>query len=511
MIDAPAEPAAAAPGGPLLRDAKTDRAVAVRNALKLSTSLLFTWGIALGVRLLLPRYLGPGRFGDFNFADAFSATFFLGLTLGIEPYIYREVSVRPAHASDFMGGVLLVRIGLAAALVPIMAAILHATGRPVAVQHLVWIFATAQLFTSNNATLASLLQSASQVDGLSVLNVASKVAWAGGLLAAMLLKADVWAFVVPLAVTEAARMVVLFGLARRHLGVRLRLDWPAVRITLVQSLPFLANTVLLAIFAKLDVSFLAVAADRVEVGYYGAASTIGGLALLATPLLGSVLLPLLARAAARSAEELADLVRRSLELVLALATPVSLAIALGADVWVRVIFGQAFAPSAAALAIVAPTLLITYVNILCAYVLNVQGRAWAVTKVTLIGIAMDAAFNLTLLRPIMHYVGRPGAGGVACALALFASELIVTAWMLWLVGRRVFDQQSLGRVARTALAALVTVGLHVLAEPLGHWRLLLDAGCYVILVLATGAVDVGQTVAFLRGALRGRDAGRAGG
>jgi O-antigen/teichoic acid export membrane protein len=406
--------------------------------------------------------------------------------------------------------VLLIRLALAAALVPIMAAILHATDRPQSVQTLVWIFAAAQLFSSNNASLASLLQSASRVDALSILNVLAKVAWAVGIFGAMALHGDVWAFVVPLAVTEAARLLVLWGLARRHLHLHLRLDWPAVKVTLVRSLPFLTNTVLLAIFAKLDVSFLAVAADRVEVGYYGAANTIGGLALLATPLLGSVLLPLLSRAAARSAAELEDLVRRSLQLVLTLATPISLAIALGADVWIRLLFGQAYAPAAAALAIVAPTLLITYVNILCAYVLNVQHRAWIVTRNTLIGIAMDASFNLALLKPIMSHLDRPGAGGVACALALLASETVVTFWMLRNVGGQVFDRRSLGRVARTGLAAGVTVGVHLLAAPLGHWRLPLDAVCYLALALATGAVDVGQTAAFLRGVLRGRDAGRAG-
>ncbi len=485
--------------------------MAVRNALKLSVSLLLTWGIALGVRLFLPRHLGPANFGDFNFADAFSATFFVGLTLGIEPYIYREVSVRPAHASDFLGGVMLVRLGLAAVMVPVMAVILHVTGRPASVQVLVWIFAAAQLITANNTSLAGLLQSVSKVDALSILNVASKVAWAGGLFVAMVMKAEVWAFVVPLAVTEAARLAVLWSLVRRHLGVRLRLDWPAVRYTLLQSLPFLGNTVLLTIFSKLDVSFLAVAANRVEVGYYGAANTIGGLALLAMPLLGSVLLPLLARAGARSTEELDDLARRSLVLVLTLATPVSLAIALGADLSIRVLFGQAYVPAAAGLAIIAPTLLITYVNILCAYVLNVQGRAWAVTRLTLMGISIDAAFNLAFLGPIMRALDRPGAGSVACAVAILTSETVVTAWMLGLVGRRLFDQGSLGRIARTALVALATVGVHVLAAPLGSWRLALDAACYVVLALATGAVNVGETVAFMRGALRGRAAGGAGG
>ena len=40
-----------------------DALLAFRNAVKLGGSLLLTWGIALGVRLLMPRYLGPDAFG----------------------------------------------------------------------------------------------------------------------------------------------------------------------------------------------------------------------------------------------------------------------------------------------------------------------------------------------------------------------------------------------------------------------------------------------------------------
>src|SRR4051812_14958644 len=94
---------------PSVMDASpTDEAIrAVSNALKLGSSLLFTWGIALGIRLLLPRILGPERFGQFSDADALTTVVFVALTLGTDMYIRKEVSVRPDHANDFIGGVAL--------------------------------------------------------------------------------------------------------------------------------------------------------------------------------------------------------------------------------------------------------------------------------------------------------------------------------------------------------------------------------------------------------------------
>jgi len=65
------------------------------------TGLLFTWSIALGIRVILPRHLGPSLFGTLQFADAFASTFFVLVSLGMETYIRKEVAVRPEHASDF--------------------------------------------------------------------------------------------------------------------------------------------------------------------------------------------------------------------------------------------------------------------------------------------------------------------------------------------------------------------------------------------------------------------------
>src|SRR5512138_3772762 len=103
------------------RTAAADRSLAFRNAFKVSASLLVTWGIALGVRLVLPRHLGPAAYGDFSFADAFSATFFVALAFGVDGYVYRAVSVHPEHASDFFGTIALLRVVAAAALIVPMA------------------------------------------------------------------------------------------------------------------------------------------------------------------------------------------------------------------------------------------------------------------------------------------------------------------------------------------------------------------------------------------------------
>src|SRR6185436_348842 len=64
---------------------------AARNAFHLGMSLVATWGVALVVRLWLPRHLGPDRFGLYTFAENFAAMSLGFLSFGIDPYIQKEI------------------------------------------------------------------------------------------------------------------------------------------------------------------------------------------------------------------------------------------------------------------------------------------------------------------------------------------------------------------------------------------------------------------------------------
>ncbi|MFL5438842.1 MAG: flippase, partial [Myxococcales bacterium] len=102
---------------------------AIGNALKLSGSLAASWTIALAVRLVLPRGLGPDRFGALSSADALTTTAFVFLQLGVDTYVRTAVAVRPDHAREFFGGVFLLRGALAVALSAAMIVVSRATGR----------------------------------------------------------------------------------------------------------------------------------------------------------------------------------------------------------------------------------------------------------------------------------------------------------------------------------------------------------------------------------------------
>lgn len=479
---------------------------AIQNALKLGGSLLATWGIAMAMRFLLPRYLGPDRFGVLSFADAFATTFFVALGLGVDVYVRMKVSLRPAHASDFFGGMFALRVVLSAAIVGVMAIVMYAMDRPPEVRRVVYVFAVAQLVVTVNATLSALLHAKGVVGGMSVLAVVSKIAWAAGVLVAVAVGAGLWGIAMALLLSEVIKGVVLFALASRHLGLAFRVDVTATRAVVLFSLPYYLNTFASTAYGKIDVTLLAVFADSREVGFYAAASALAGLSLLVTPLVGWVLMPTLARAASRSHEEFFARIHRSTELILSAVIPIALLVNLGADLAVRTLYGSVFAPAALALRILAPAFVVTYVAIVYAITLLTLDRPWTLTGVSAAGLVVNLILNVALIRPSMALFGE-GGGGAGCGISMLGTELFVTTTMVFIVGRRAVDRRTLGMAAKSLGACAVVVAVDLLAGTMGWARLALDAAVYLVIVTTTGALRVRELAELVTSALRAKATG----
>lgn len=470
--------------------AARDLQIAGRNALTLGSSLILTWGVAFLVRFQLPRFLGPAQFGAFNFADAFSAAFFTLAEMGIDTYIIREVTVRLKHASDFVGGVLVARLCAAAVLLVAMYVTLSVSGRPETVRAAVLIFGVTQLAVINNNSMAALLQASTHVGRLALANVLSKVLWGAGLAVAIIYQASLPLLVLPLLVAEIVKTGVLLPQVRRVAHVDFRIDTAATRRVLRASLPYFLNMGAVTIGARLTAATLAfVTTDANEIGWYAAASNLAGLAMLLAPLIGWVMMPLLARAQARSPGEAYAILRRAIEVLMVLIVPVTLFLSLGAPEIVHLAFGAKFAESAASLRVLAFDFMPMYLAIIASTALTLNDRQWNVTAISLLGIPLRGV----LIVPLSKLCGSMlGVGGVAVGASL--TEVIgisaTAAASMWLVGRRSVDRRSARAIGMSLAVAAAVVVLDRLMKPMGWTRLGIDMVAYVALALVVRVVTI---------------------
>jgi O-antigen/teichoic acid export membrane protein len=484
--------------------AARDRKVAIRSALVLGASLVATWTVGLLVRLYLPKVLGPSRFGTYSFAESFPVAAFGFLGLGVETYIQKEIPVRPEHASDFFGGVVAVRAVLSTVLLAAIALVLERSGRSGEVQIVVFVFGLAQFFAQCNGTLASLLQATRAVNGLALVNVVGKVLWGVGALCAILLQLPLAAIAASFGVSELLKTLVLYRLARRHLDLETRVDLTAVRRVVVACLPYYVNAVAITIYAKIDVSIVNFVSNEEETGWYGAAQSLAGIAMLLAPLMGSVLMPLLSRVASRSDDELRTTLLRTIETIMSMTIPVSLVMCIGADVAVRYALGARFVPATASVAILAPMFVLTYLAMIFSIFFFLKGRPWVVTTVSLSALAADLIGDVLLVPHTHRWFGAGGAG-LGASIVLVATEVVVVAVLGQIIGwRNCFDRKSLRVIGASLLVALVVAAVDRAIAGLGPLRLVVDSALYLLLASATGALDVRRV---LREVIAARRAG----
>ncbi len=470
--------------------------LAIWNTLKLSSSLILTWGVALGVRALLPRYLGPAQFGAYSFAEAVAMTFFVFCSLGVETYVQKEIPVRPEHASEFFGGILALRLAMSGLLLAAMCFGLALTGRSHEIVLAAAIFGLGQIFFVHNATFVSMLNARGTVDGMSVVNVIAKVSWGACIFTAVGLHLGLWALAASFLVGEALRSAALYHLCRRHLALRLTLHPEHLRAALKRSAPFFVTGLALTLYSRFDVMLLSYLATAREVGWYSASSQVSNLGLMLIPLISGVCLPMFSRARRRSEEELGVTIRRSLEVILTLAIPVSLALFIGADVWIKVLGGAGFEPAARSLRVISPIFILTYVAILSSSCLNLINRAWTVTRVCLCGIFINAGLNVLLITRLGPLLGTGGAG-MGAALAAVLTEAFVCALLLSVIGRRVIDARLLRSISRTAGVCVAVFLLDLLLKPIGPWRLVADGAAYLGLAMLSGVVRIDEVRALV--------------
>jgi O-antigen/teichoic acid export membrane protein len=472
--------------------AGSDVARALRSSFRLGGALVATWGVSLAVRVILPRSLGPAGFGVYNFADAFSTTCFVVLTLGLDPYIHKEIPLRIAHATDFVAGVVTLRLTGAALVTLVMWGILVISHRSVEVQEVVLLFAAVQAFSLNNDSLAALLHAANRIDGLAVANVVTKVVWGLLLIGLALTRSGLVALAVATLGVEVLRTGWFWVLAQQGLGLRWRIDLSGVRTVLLASMPFFVNTVAHTAYGKVDATMLAFLSSDVEVGYYGVALSLGGLTLILTPLIGWVWFPLTARAAARSRRELVVLVQNSLRVILSIAIPLALAIWLGAADLVHLAFGAPFQPATGTLHVLAPLFVVTYAAIMASSYLARIDRVWTATVISLGGLVLTPLLTLVLVHPASIAFGAGGASSGA-ALALLITEISVLTAMLVSLRGEIVGRETLRSVAAgVACAAAVVVVDRLLAPRLGVWRYPLDGLAYLGLAVASGGIRLGE-------------------
>lgn len=304
------------------------------------------------VGVLTARYLGPGNYGLIDYASAYT-TFFASLcNLGINSVIIKDFVDNPEEQGKAIGTTLVLRAvssALSAVMIFCIVRIIEGnepvTLAVVALSSLGLIF---QVFDSFKQWFQYRLQSKYAAIATVIAYLAVSVY---KILLLMWGKSVIW-FALATSVDYIALAVCLIIAYRRNQGPRLSFSWKKAKQLLSSSHSYILSGLMISIYAATDKLMLKPMLGEEAVGYYGLAvtlSTAWGFVLEA--IIDSVY-PSVIQAHGRD-KALFDRKNRQLyALVIYGALSVSLVICLLADPIIRILYGEAYAPSVLPLRIV---------------------------------------------------------------------------------------------------------------------------------------------------------------
>jgi len=448
-------------------------------------------GVALLLAYVLPRiftvvavviaarWLGASAFGAYGTAAAFAVIAAVLATFGMQPLLVREIARAPGQAASLLRAAHLLKSGTS---VLMMAAVVPASFAlfPDApdVRQATWVLCLGWVLNGFAENLAAYYQAVERM-----------ARWAQASALFGFVSATVG---VLLLVTTSSFVLYCWGFVA---GWAAALGWlaagmpdetgdsptfarDALRFLLSRLGPYGLAFVGLTVYSKVDVILLARWSGSVQVGYYSAAYKFVDVFQALVIVAAGAVYPRLARTAGvREGPGWGG--GRAADVVILASLPAALALHMVATPVVHIVFGAAYAGSAAVLGWLALLLPLLAVSILGGYVLGAAGRMKPVALLYAAAVAVNAALNALL---------APQLGARGAALARIGSEsLLVLGFLVVLL--RIPGAAPSRRVGGVAVMVAAAAALaRVLPDATGGW---LRAGA---LIAAAGAIYRGSRV-----------------
>jgi O-antigen/teichoic acid export membrane protein len=391
--------------------------------LMLDKALKLALGIA--VTAWLARYLGPERFGTYNYVIAFVAIFSSFATMGLPTIAVRELVRDVDRRMAILGStaaLLIVGGVLSAGLVCLAAGLLRP--EDAALQTAVTIVAATLVFQSS-AVVRYWFESQVSARYVVIAENLALVTSAAVRVVLIIRRAPLEAFYWVLLFEAALLAMLLLATYVRHAGGLRR--WRVTRAhawkLLRDSWPLALSGGVLMVQARLDQFMLAEMAGDRQLGYYSVALRLAESLAFFSIALQSSLFPVLVEARRQSADAFRDKLMMTYRLFALVALAICVPVACVAPWLVEGLFGPAYAPAGVLLALMSGRILLAFVGTARSVYLTIENMQRHAILTLVVGTALNVLLNL-LWVPSHQALGAVWASLVSFAVTCFFIDLL---------------------------------------------------------------------------------------
>jgi len=354
--------------------------------------------------------LGPEGVGKYTYAVVVIGYLDILTNFGLGTLLTREVARNRLSANRYLGNTLVLRIGLWALSLPLLALLLGPGAGPMAitpdVAMAILLLSLGLLPSLISGALTSLFQAYERFEHPAIVTVLTSLL---KISLGVLALASGWGFVGLAAVSVVVNLVTLAVLGALVMALLMRpkpefqprFSWGLLRL----AYPLMLNNLLNSLFFRVDSLMLKPMAGEAALGWYGTAyKFIDGLGVISSTFT-LALFPLFSQYAQGARDQLARTFGFALKLMLIISLPICVGTTLIAPEIILLFAGPDYLPhSGYALQILIWFLPFSFVNGVTQYLLIAINQQRFITISFLIATAFNLATNLLLI-PTLGYLG----------------------------------------------------------------------------------------------------------
>jgi PST family polysaccharide transporter len=488
------EPNAAAP---LSADANSGADLSAR-VLQNAAAAITGRGLAIlfstGAAILLARFLGVEKLGEYGAIYAYIGLFSWMATFGFEPVLIRELSRERNNASSLVHTTVVLSSIFSVGTIGVAMFLARWSGYT---GFLWWLLALASLeFVLTPLHLPAVIF---QVDlrqwYAATINVARQGLWFAIIGVLWIFKAPLLFVVLARVFTALVESLMMWSWSRRFLHGDKTFLLKRARMLLTHSFPIAFTMLLGMIYMRIDQVMLHKMASDSALGQYVAAVKVSELFEMVPAALITSIVPLLSVSFAQP-QQFRSYIERSFRYLMVLAGGLCVTMTVGARTIIWILYGKQFLPAASLLAILIWSEVAVFFGSVVINALITSNQQGMLPLPTLLGAAVNIALNLVL-------IPRYGATGAAWA-TLISYTMAWMVFLLFIPKTRALAWQGLRHAFPIVGVALISVACVIRLPTIDIWRVVAALLLFVAGLWITRSIrrsDLKDGLAALQGSL----------
>ncbi len=379
--------------------------------------------VGLATTVILSRYLGVERFGQFNYILFGFYFYFLALNdFGVSVVVVRECSKARDRAGEIIGAMLTFKLILSA--FSVLAAWLAIWWMNFPAEQRDALFLYALILPVIALQLpTTIFQVILKLEYSSLIGIATRLVTFLLLLGGVWIEGDLRTLVVALVIAEIFSACVLLAAARKFVTPVWRFDARLWKEVLRSSIPLGVMGLFVAVLNRSGFILLERMSNPEQLGLYSAAYRITNLLESFPIMVMATIYPLMARYAAEDVGKLRALYKQSVLLLTAVAIPMAIVITLLAPWIIQLLYGPKFAGAENVLRVLIWATMFLYIALSGGNLLIATGREQVSLTLNIIAAILSLVLGLLFIPKYGHV----GAALTNAACYFFILVAIFTA------------------------------------------------------------------------------------